>query len=443
MSDLNKRSILKYLTLTIFYICLICFVLYKNFYTINKIHQENASKTITKTIEEYNELDLQHLCAVVSCTEIGIINDSRYVLQDGILKRSDYIVPAEFITDDFNIVAYEVEYNIFAVLDTSELISEVLMGYVRIIGLFLIVFTLAYIMIDFKERKRKMLDMMSTSNSLREKNMQILTENIHHELNTPVAIIQGNIKQLEILMEEQVIPCEKCSNYYYFDFGLIYSSIEQIDTVLQRMSNFKNLKYSNGNKTIMDIISYSANSMSIYKASNFKIDIDNSFKNFKLKHGLNNLKNGDLLNVVSNHCRNSLEASATRINIQCKYNDISENLHIFIVDNGTGLRDPDTGLALEPSKYNDIFREYYTSKNDMGESFVQDSQGWLNDRILMIKKTFNFKSKNEQNKNARGVGLYLNKELLRENNGDLQLRETSSNGTVFEIIIPAERAIKK
>ena len=245
----------------------------------------------------------------------------------------------------------------------------------------------------------------------------------------------------KICTNTQKINCNNCLHQQHFDFGLIYSSIEQIDTVLQRMSNFKNLKYSNGNKTLMDIINYSANSMSIYKASNFKIKIDQSFKNFKLKHGVNDLKNGDLLNIISNHCRNSLEASASKIRIQCKFDNDAEKLHIFIIDNGTGLRDPNTGLALEPSKYNDIFRDYYTSKNDLGESIINDSDGWFNDKLLKIKTLFNFKTKNARNKNARGVGLYLNKELLRENHGDLKLRETSSSGTVFEIIIPVEKVI--
>ena len=205
ISELNKRAILKYIMLTIFYICLICFVLYKNFYTITDLYQENASKTITKTINEYNEIDLQHLCAVVSCTEIGIIDESRYVLIDNILRNEKYKKPANFITNDLDIIIREQKYNVYAILDTNGLIHEILYGYARILELFSVIFTLAFIVIEFKERRRKMLDMMSTSNSLREKNMQILTENIHHELNTPVAIIQGNIKMLEISTNTQKI----------------------------------------------------------------------------------------------------------------------------------------------------------------------------------------------------------------------------------------------
>jgi len=444
MKDVNTNTFIKFSTLLFFYMSVISFVLYTNFITINSIHQVNAENAVLNNVEEYNEIDLQHLCAVISCAEIGV-GPSNYTLTDGILKKTDNYFSNGLMDSNYNINIYEKKYNIHAKINTHILIKEVLFGYVRILGMFLIMFTFAYIIIEYKERRRKMLDMMSTSNSLREKNMQILTENIHHELNTPVAIIQGNIKQLEILMEDQINPCSSCAHNYYFDFGLIYSSIEQIDTVLQRMSNFKNLKYSNGNKTVMDIVSYSANSMSIYKASNFKIDLDVDFSNYKLKHGINNLKNGDLLNVISNHCRNSLEASATKIELQCKYNKITEKLHIFIVDNGTGLRDPLTGLALNPEKYGDIFKEYYTSKDDLGKSKVEESKGWFNDNLQNIRKTFNYKNKNENNKNARGVGLYLNKELLKENGGDLRLRETSSNGTVFEIIIPAKevKEIKK
>ena len=436
-----NNTFLKYITLIIIYISLICFVLYNNFYTINKLYQENANKTIAKTISEYDEIDLQHLCAVVSCTEIGIYDISRYVLTNGTLKNVKYKKPSKFIDNNLNVISHETKYHVYAVLNTRGIIIEILFGYARIIGLFFILITLVFIVMEIKEHRRKMLDMMSTSNSLREKNMQILTENIHHELNTPVAIIQGNIKLLEISTSTKKSSCNLCEHNIDFDFDLIYSSIEQIDTVLQRMSNFKNLKYSNGNKTIMDIISYSANSMSIYKAANFKIDIDSTFKNFKLKHGLNNLKNGDLLNIISNHCRNSLEASSTKIKIQCSYDKLTEKLHIFIIDNGTGLRDPSTGLALDPSKYNDIFKDYYTSKNDIGESLVKESTGKFNDFILKFKKVMTIKSKNYQNKNARGVGLYLNKELLRENMGDLQLRETSSNGTVFEIVILVEKVM--
>jgi signal transduction histidine kinase len=235
---------------------------------------------------------------------------------------------------------------------------------------------------------------------------------------------------------------------------MIYSSIDQIDTVLQRMSNFKNLKYSNGNKTILDILNYSANSMNIYKAAYFEIIIDEKFVNWSLKHGENYLKNEDLLNVVSNHLRNSIEASATKINLQMKItnNKKSTLMHIFITDNGTGIRDPDTGLLLAPSKYNNIFKDYYSSKNKNGKSKIRNSQGFILDTIFIlstkIKKILQkcklIKSDKLSNEiiedNVRGVGLYLNKELLRDNHGDLRLRETSENGTVFEIIVPVVKA---
>ena len=55
----------------------------------------------------------------------------------------------------------------------------------------------------------------------------------------------------------------------------------------------------------------------------------------------------------------------------------------------------------------------------------------------------NFKSffeTNEENSEIRGVGLFLNKQMLLESGGDLKLRETSDKGTVFEIIVNAKES---
>lgn len=433
----NIKTVIKFFVMLIMNLMVINAILLNSFYTINSIRQQNIETSINRTIENHRGADLQHLCIISNCKEIGYIGQSRFIEQDGKLIERPYQEPNTCIntrdftlTRDFNIVGFNKQINLYYISNTSELVQEILYSYSKLNIIFLLTFIVVFGIVEYRARRKRFLELVSTSNSLREKNMQILTENIHHELNTPVAIIQGNIKRLENDLKN-VNKCEMCDLCFNLDFEQIYSSIEQIDTVLQRMSNFKNLKYSNGNKTLMDIVGYSSNSMSIYKKSNFEIDMDPKLLEFKLT---GQLKNGDLLNVVSNHFRNSIEANATKIITQAKYDKKRKLMHLYIIDNGTGLRDPGTGLLLAPDKYDNIFKPYYSSKDDLGISKVRDSQGPIIDFIVKITSLF---KRRKVLANRRGVGLYLNKELLTEKGGNLVLRETSINGTVFEIIFPS------
>lgn len=439
----NFKTITNFFTYLLLDLIVINAVLLNNFYNINVIHRNEIKTVVEKTIKEFDEIDLQHLCVVSACKEIGFINveafkpsprNNENILQSIPYNSPNFIFKSQNLTITNNLNTYiKFKNNLYIILDNDTSISQLSVGYIDTNILFIILYILMFLIFEFKNRRKKVLELMDTSNTLREKNMQILTENIHHELNTPVAIIQGNIKKLEIEMNSsnnnKNCPDDTYTRSFYFDFGQIYSSIEQIDTVLSRMSNFKNLKYSNGNKNLLDIIGYSSNSMSIYKKANFEIEVDPELRKYRLAGPL---KNGDLLNIVSNHFRNSLEAGASRIVTQAKYDASTKTMHLYIIDNGVGLRDKETGLPLDKSKYNDIFKPYYTSKDNKGTSKVHEPQGFLKDSILKILSTF----KNPTDVNVRGVGLYLNKQLLTEKNGDLILRETSSNGTVFEIIFP-------
>ena len=467
------NPILKYLGVVFIYTVLMIFVLGNNFYNIITIYENNIKNSIEHTITEYDELDLEHLCILSNCTQIGFLNNNANYNSTNFhlvkntnssdlkaLKYYDRLRNFPKILHLINILANEnthfktlikiPHYNLYVVNNSSIMIKKLLINYLWLYFIFLILLTILTIFYLYKLRLKTEIDRMTTSGILREKNMQILTENIHHELNTPVAILEGNIRKMEKLAQKQNKKskicnptCELTSSFEQIDFGLFYSNIDQINTVLERMSNFKNLRYSNGDKTLYDILKYSANSMTIYKAVKFEILIDPAFKNWGLKHGTKYLRNEDLLNIISNHLRNSIEASSTVIELQLKITNKSfYNAHIFIIDNGNGLRDAETGLLLSPSKYQNIFKDYYSSKNKQGQSKVLKSKGLIKDTIATIKikfkNIFKFKNLKKESKeeNHRGVGLYLNKELLKDNHGDLKLRETSANGTVFEIMVP-------
>ncbi len=305
--------------------------------------------------------------------------------------------------------------------------------------LLIMVFIYYYFNTYTRDEKEKLVNRMRLSGTLQEKNMKILTENIHHELNTPIAVISGYLKDYE---HQLSIDDKLCKNacaqkpLISLDFETLYSSIEQVNTVLQRMNGFKQITYSNGNKSLFDIINYSANSMKIYKQSNFNYDIDQNFKKYTLS---GDLSNGDFLNILSNFLRNSLEAKATQIKVQCKFNSKTNHIYIYIIDNGEGIFDKNTGSALQKENYKKIFEPYYSTKDSLGNTHIKIDSAFTK-FIKAIKHIIN-KEDEEIQDSIRGVGLYLNKELLNKRGADLILEETSSRGTVFKLIVPGK--IKK
>jgi len=430
----HTRQALKYILFLLLNMIMLNGVLFNGLYNVSKVTKDQSVRVIKETIDEFNEIDLEHLCSITNCKGIRL-NDFAYTLQSNILKFSqntkNYDLKYKMLNlnNNFNLIVSIPEFGISLIRNSKESIISLLVSYLYINLYFFLMYTAVFLYIEFTTRRRTMLDRLDTSNTLREKNMQILTENIHHELNTPLAIIQGNVRMLEIEMNKEENYC------IIFNFAQMYSSIDQIDGVLQRMSNFKNLKYSNGNKTIHDIVAYSSNSMKIYKKSNFEIELTPKLKQYGLR---GSLKNGDLLNVLSNHFRNSIEAMSTKIVVDVSYDIRTRQLHIYIIDNGVGLRDRESGLLLREEQYSNIFKLYYSSKDKDGKSKMVESKGWIIDSYTaLIKPLIKPLTKITKSENLRGVGLYLNKELIVENGGNIFLKSTSKSGTIFEIVVEA------
>jgi len=149
------------------------------------------------------------------------------------------------------------------------------------------------------------------------KSMMNITENISHELSTPLEII--NFKMFKFMkiverIESQIYTssCANCSgsNKYVIavkevkqDFKFVESSIEQITNILNKMKGFKSIKYSNGNKTLYDVMETAFTMMTI-SHKHFIWNIDEEFKKYNLSCD-KCLSNADLLNILINHIKNA------------------------------------------------------------------------------------------------------------------------------------------
>ena len=446
----NKNVLYDYMKHIFLMLIFINIIMFSNFYILGKHQTLDDINTFNLYRNYYPETTVKQLCLISNCYKIDYYGSVYKMTPSGEIYKTDEKIKKDNIL--FNFESYQItsEYNVSYEVDgiivevnNVELVNKVISLYMTINFLFILVYTFLFFNYIYREKRKRLLHMMGTEGSLREQNMRILTENIHHELNTPVAIIRGTLKKLEldVLTDSSVFtkcaPC-KLDNKLSIDFPELNYCLDQVETVLQRMSNFKQIKYSNGNKTVMDIIKYSSNSMNIYKRSNFKVNISDDLINYNLT---GDLSNGDLMNIISNHLRNSLEASSTRIVVTCKFVADKKNihrgkLHIFITDNGIGVRNRRTGLPLDKKNLDEVFKPYYSTKDNSGKNKKEHININGIKKVLIIVKSW-FEPV-EENTEIRGVGLYLNKQMLLDNGGDLILRETSEKGTVFEIVVSAK-----
>lgn len=248
------------------------------------------------------------------------------------------------------------------------------------------------------ESKLRHKQLMSVEADMTNRSMIMITENIHHELNTPLEIIDNKIEKIYNIFklymtehhaentDEERRGFNKALQKLDEDFGFIRTSSEQIYAVLEKMKGFKHLRYSNGNKSIYDIID---GAFKIIEISTFNYDYDVS-ENLK-KYSIINLKNAELLSIFLNHIKNSIEAHASKI-IVTDEGIRNDCLLIRIIDNGNGIPDEFQKKLFKP----------------------------------------NSSTKGDEN-GIRGNGMSINKEILEDNGGTVRLVRSSSSGTTIEL----------
>jgi len=397
---------------TVALITAICVSVYSNL----EVHYKYMNYLINKNIEEYNKVNLEHICSLTNCNNIYIEtsknNFTRYQMEDMLRFKENIHMNPYHISDNMYI------YSTSLLLHSKKAKAYISIDYMSNIKELLENFTALFIFIDFifwfilfntfkKEQKEAMLKNIGNEAILANKSITVIAENIHHELNTPLEVLDNKITKIYNVLHEylekeerttkndisidshipkKIIKLEK-------DFDFVKISIKQIFAVLNKMKNFKSLRYSNGNKTLYDIIDGAFRIIAISN-SDFDYDIDVKFKNYKMISKI--LKNVDLLNVLINHIKNSLEANATFMEVESSY--ANGVLKIKIKDNGAGI---------PPDVLENIFEPNFSTKQ-------------VGDII-------------------RGNGMYLNKYIIEQAGGDIIVKDRDTRGTIVIVKIPAEK----
>lgn len=211
---------------------------------------------------------------------------------------------------------------------------------------------------------------------------------VSHEIKNNLSVIDLYSKVIQKRIEN---PTEETTGSVLKAIECINRSTNFINTFLFEMKNFQSTKIEE--VALEDIIQNTIELASL-KAKDKKVTLNiiNSNKELILADKVK------LSNVILNLIYNSIEAMNNN-----KQDGIVE-LKTEIKDNFASIQIKDNGSGIKQEYQNSIFNLEFTTKE-----------------------------------NGNGIGLYISKESMKEQMGDLTLISSNENGTIFEILVPLKK----
>ncbi len=417
MYNINFEIIKKHLKNILIFIAGIHIAVIISVGVVFTYHIDYIDRQMNNNIAEYQEIDREQLCKISECVRVAAIDLKQCYSPDnkGHLKVAKYreneftqLFNSLHITDTYHLTVFNEQSRSHYALDTDKLVSSAAYITNIFMPLAIIIFIIPLYFSIRNEQEELMVVQAGSEALLANKSMISITENIHHELNTPLEVIDNKIEKIHRIIADFLTAEYNNTKHLDFvpkdrqernksllkleeDFDFIRSSSEQIYAVLEKMKGFKHLRYSNGNKSIKNIIDGGFKIINMSN-TNFDFKIDKKLTKFKIKS--DTFKNAEFLSIILNHIKNSLEANASKIFIIYASNT-EDFLTLRIVDNGNGI---------PKAVQKDIFKPNFSTKStDSG---------------------------------IRGNGMYLNKHILGLGKGTINLISSTNKGTTIELTIP-------
>lgn len=390
--------------------------------------------------------DINLICNTLFCKGV-VDNNYEYVNVDGILQRTNNVIDINkklfFFNKDLDtVLEKDGTYYIIDNSNTLQFISTA--TFISTLTFFVIMLAMAY-RVRITEKKKDVYEKAILRNDLETRLQRDITESLHHEMGTPLAIIRTlttelfkNLYPCEVtrngmcdlkINKKEIKECSKCpanvgmrrefdkkALSYHDQIMLASDSLYALQTLVGKG---KHINYSNGTTSIFEIVN------NVIASSNgFRVrKVTPHFKNKEIldMYSCRGLANGELLIIINSMVLNAIEAKSTCIEVSASIN--KDTMELFITDNGRGVRDVNDNVVTDYS----IFNYGYSTKSKSGENI--QVKGFFN-KILNKLNLYN-----KQNQ-ERGAGLSISKRMLQKSNGDIMLLDTSKNGTTFKVIIP-------
>lgn len=224
--------------------------------------------------------------------------------------------------------------------------------------------------------------------------------NVTHELQTPVSTVMAALESLEKfdVLEDR----EKTIKYLAVSRQEVSRLSQMIDGVLQSsIENNDGLQLKFEARELIGFISEVITTYDVKSREQILIDFQHDCKSVYA-----NIDRLHFRNLLHNLIDNSIKYNdkvEKQLRINCVY--IDNKLKLTFSDNGPGIR----------NQYQDhIFEKFYRIPN----KDIHDVKG-------------------------HGLGLYYAKNIVSLHNGSIRVKPDNGNGTVFEIILPADASEKK
>ena len=330
-----------------------------------KIEKGETIKSNTYLIRDF-EIGLNNSDIIFSFKDIHVLDD---------LRIATTLVDGSIIVFRMNQIHLDIYMYILVVILISHLIELLLV-------------------VRFFSHKNisELSELQEAERNLSDNTLSLLSENIHHELKTPLVVISSKLRSLKEKVASNCKGCDQAADEE--DFGLIETHIDVIYNILNRMKDYKNIKNNNTNKSIYEIIDVSFKTLQLFSKNDFNYSIDPKTKQYMVE---DTLKNEDIISIFINHIKNSIEAHSSVIELHfIKY--YNGMIYLQLMDDGKGIGE---------DEQDKVFGKNFSTKDSTADS--------------------------------RGIGLYLSKITLTSFGGDDFLITSSPNGTSFGINIPAHR----
>lgn len=362
-------------------------------------YSTEMEQRIYTNIDEYEEIDMHHLCIQVLCN--GIYYDDKFYGIDEETKiisfeyTENVIFPSEILRygnvslrKDLSFVvpiapAFQEnhDYIIYFFIDIRRFVPTFVGLYLFLLTVFNLTVGIIVHVVVAREKIENDIETSKDKAFLQFDNLMFYIENLNHEVNSPLFILSRKIKE----MRNKIEGNDK-------NFEIIFNSIEQINAVMHRTREVKKINKTSEDRTLYDLIESTIMTIGVMRSENITSITDKRLDNYFLDQNL--MSNGTFINILTNHIKNSIEAYADEL--VSDFVEFKKNKVVFTFsDNGNGI----------PDKIkNKIFEKGFSTKGD---------------------------------KSIRGSGMSINRYIIESVGGSVKVNDVK-NGTQFAIKIPVK-----
>ncbi|HPP04528.1 MAG TPA: response regulator [Spirochaetota bacterium] len=251
-----------------------------------------------------------------------------------------------------------------------------------------------------EKQKDKNISISNDNDLIKIKNIYKLKDSfitcIVHDLKTPLTSIRA---LTELLLTNDKIPQEKITEF-------LKNILKQADNLIEMINEIGNFVKNNAEEIKLNITSITLEEIIDFLNSNFLHIAESKNINFEVVNKSNVEKiNCDpvrfkelLSNLVSNSLKFTLKGTISII-----ISNNGKNIFFEIID---------TGIGIQEQELSKIFEKFYRSKNS------ENKEGW-------------------------GLGLYIAIKIAYAHGGDIVVSSENNKGSTFKVIIPLKSVSNK